>query len=192
MSHAVSRPMTVDEFLAWENQQALKHEFNGFEIVAMVGGTLEHAVIQRNLARFIGAALDGRPCQFYGSDAKIVVAGSVRYPDGVVTCTQPAPRSTVAPEPLVVFEVLSDSTARIDRTEKMDEYQATASVQRYVMLEQTRVMATVFARELGFAREFGNWVGRVLHAGDDLAMPEIGISVPLADLYRDVALDRPG
>ena len=80
------------------------------------------------------------------------------------------------------LEVLSPSTAGTDRIVKAREYQATPSVQRYVMLEQDRIAATVFARLSD------GWSGQVLAAGDTLAFPELGISVPLDDLYVGIAL----
>jgi hypothetical protein len=77
------------------------------------------------------------------------------------------------------FEPVDGGT---DRIVKSREYQATPSVQRYVMLEQDRVAATVFARLSD------GWSGQVVAAGDTLAFPELGISVPLDDLYVGVAL----
>ena len=184
MSASRHHEMTVAEFLAWEAKQELKHEFNGFDIVAMTGGTRNHAALQRNLAISVGGRLVGAPCEFFGSDFKIEVAGSIRYADGLVTCTPSPGDSTVTPAPVIIFEVLSESTAEIDRTDKMEEYRATPSIKRYVMLEQNRMIATVFARE------GANWVGSFLHDGDELDLPEIGIRFPLAELYRGVEIQE--
>jgi Uma2 family endonuclease len=68
---------------------------------------------------------------------------------------------------------------------KLREYQATDSIQRYVILEQDSIAATVFAREGGL------WTARALTDGDILAMPEIGIELPLAAIYGDVDLPVP-
>lgn len=87
MSVAPPRPMTLAEFLVWEERQPLKYEFDGFGPVAMTGGTAGHALIQSNLAFAVGGRLRGKPCQFAGSDLKIQVAdGHIRYPDGMVVC----------------------------------------------------------------------------------------------------------
>ena len=171
------RSMTLDEFLAWEGRQEARWEFDGVRPVAMVGGSRPHAAIQRNLAISVGGRLRGTPCQFYGSDLKVEVDGAIRYPDGVVVCT---PGGPVVRDPVVLFEVLSPGTQAVDRSEKNREYRATPSVRRYVMLEQDRVMATVFRRE------GEDWVGHVHYAGAVLAMPEIGVEVPLDELYADV------
>ena len=185
MNVPLRRSMTPDEFLAWEERQDLRWEFDGLQPVAMVGGTAAHSALQRNLAISIGGRLRGKPCRFYGSDLKIEVDGSVRYPDGMVVCTPVPPRATVVRDPVVLFEVLSDGTQATDRSEKNREYRATPSVRRYVMLEQDRVMATVFHRE------GDDWVGHVHYEGALLALPEIGLEVPLAELYADVDLATP-
>ena len=183
MNVALRKRMSLEEFLAWEARQEFKHEFDGFQPVAMTGGTRAHSGLQRNLAISIGGRLRGAHCEFYGSDLKIMVAGSIRYPDGMVVCTPGAARDTVVSDPVVVFEVLSASTASTDRITKNREYQATPSIQRYVMLEQDRIAATVFAR----AGE--DWVGHVLTGDEVLRMPEIGVELPLSELYEGVDLE---
>jgi Uma2 family endonuclease len=180
MNVALRRPMSLDEFIAWENEQELKHEFDGVQVVAMVGGTSAHALIVRNLAIEIGGRLRGKPCQFYGSEMKIRFVGSIRYPDGFVVCT-PVPRnSTVVRDPVVIFEVLSTSTSNIDYGAKNREYAATPSVRRYVILEQDKIAGTMFERI------DGDWVGHILAPDAMLRMPEIGLELPMAALYIDV------
>jgi Uma2 family endonuclease len=181
MSIALKKSMSLEAFLAWEEQQALRWEFDGFEPVAMTGGTAEHSAIQRNLYIAVGSRLRGKPCQLYTSDLKVAVAGSIRYPDAFVVCS-PVPRGTVVvTDPVVVFEVLSPSTASTDIGIKNQEYRDTPSIQRYVMLSQDDQRATIFAR-VG-----DDWVGHIASGDALLAMPEIGIEVPLAELYEGVS-----
>jgi Uma2 family endonuclease len=183
MSLAVSKPMTLAEFLAWEERQALRHDFDGLRPVAMTGGTRAHAVIQVNLAIAIGGRLRGGPCRFYGSDLKIRTGDDhIRYPDGFVACTPGESTSTVVSDPVVIFEVLSPATAAVDRIVKAREYQATPSVQRYVMLEQDRIGATVYARA------GDGWAHEILIAESVLALPEISVAVPLAEFYEGLAI----
>ena len=178
MNLAVRKPMSLAEFLEWEDRQELRFEFDGVEAVAMTGGTAGHATIQGNLAVAIGGRLKGKPCRFYGSDLKIRVAEDhIRYPDGMVVCSRVDRTAKVVTDPVVIFEVLSPSTAAKDRIVKAREYQATPSVQRYVMLEQDRVGATVHVRATG------GWTVLVLKEDDTLAMPEIDLAVPLVDFY---------
>jgi Uma2 family endonuclease len=86
----------------------------------------------------------------------------------------------IIPDPVVLFEVLSSSTAGTDRIEKNEGYRATASIQRYVMLEQTRQAATVFSR-VG-----DDWVGHVLIGCVSRAMPEIQVDLPLGVFYSGI------
>ena len=187
MNVALRRPITLDEFLAWERRQELRHEFDGTRAVAMNGGTVEHSMIATNLVRALEDRLRGKQCRAFRGDLKILVAGRIRYPDAMVTCS-PVPRGTdVIPEPVVVFEVLSASTAVTDRVEKNEEYRLTPSIRRYVMLEQARPAVTVFARA------GDDWAGHVLTGDAVLAMPEIGVDLPLAEVYVGIefATDDP-
>jgi Uma2 family endonuclease len=173
--------MRLDDFLVWEVRQELRYEFDGARPSAMTGGTAEHSAIQRNLITALTIRLRGKPCQAYGSELKIAVAGSIRYPDAFVVCSPVARGATVIADPTVVFEILSESTGDTDRIVKNQEYRNTSSIQRYVMLEQVRQAALVFVR-LG-----EDWSGRVFAGDVVLDMPEIGIEVPLAELYEGVA-----
>jgi Uma2 family endonuclease len=172
--------MTREQFLAWEEKQPLRHEFDGLQPVAMTGGTAAHAGIQRNLAIAIGGRLRAGPCRFYGSDLKIETANGFRYPDGFVVCSPVARNSTVVHDPVVIFGVLSESTTGIDLVTKNQEYSASPSVQRYVVLTQDAVGGTMFERIAP------DWVGHLLSADSVLHMPEIGIELPLAELYDGV------
>ena len=185
MNYAHLTPMTADEFLAWEAKQEFKWEFDGFQPVAMTGGTRAHSVVQRNLLSTLDARLDGKPCQAYGSDLKVQTGPSYRYPDASVSCTPFPDDATIVAEPVVVFEVLSASTAADDRTIKAAEYKSLQSIQRYVMLEQDRVFATVITRT------GTGWDHTLIGLDGTLAMPEIGVEVPLAILYRGLALTEP-
>ncbi len=184
MNLALRKPMTLAEFLEWEERQPQRYEFDGVGPVAMTGGTYGHSTIQGNLATAVGGHLRGKPCRFHGSDLKFQVAeGHVRYPDGMVVCSPVDRTATVVHDPVVVFEVLSPSTAGNDRIVKAREYQATPSVQRYVMLEQDAVGATIYARS------GETWTHEILVADSILALPEIGVSLPLVELYEGIVFE---
>jgi Uma2 family endonuclease len=183
MSVAFDSPMTLAEFLTWEERQPLRWEFDGQHPIAMAGGTRAHAQIQRNLAISIGGRRRGGPCQFIGSDLKVQTASDkIRYPDGFVVCTPAAGGSTIVHDPVVIFEVPSEGTSTRDFGEKNEEYAALPSVQRYVILFQSRIGGTMFERA------GDDWIGHLLTGDKTIEMPEIGIAVPLAELYVDVDL----
>lgn len=180
MNHALRRSMTCDEFLAWEARQELKWEFDGVQPVSMTGVISAHSAILGNVITALNIRLRGKPCRPHGPELKVKAGRSYRYPDAFVTCTPVPPDTTVVTEPVVIFEVLSRSTQRHDRTVKLAEYQSIPSVQRYTMLEQDQAFATVIERR------GEDWTLRILLADAMLAMPEIGIEVPFAELYADV------
>jgi Uma2 family endonuclease len=182
MTVALRTPMTLDAFLDWEGRQETRYAFDGLQPVAMSGGARAHAAIQRNIALALGNRPRGKPCPFFGSDLKIAAAGSIRYPDGFVTCAPGASGDTIVHDPVVIFEVMSPSTAGTDTIVKNREYAATPSVRRYVLLAQDVVGGTMF-EPMG-----DDWIGRVLAPDSIVRMPEIGIEAPIAEFYEGVRL----
>ena len=106
---------------------------------------------------------------------KIIAAGRVRYPDGIVTCSLTKPEATVIDDPVIVFEGVSEDSARTDRIEKLREYQATPALQLYVIVEQKSIGATVFSRR-------GNiWTAAAPTERDVLQMAEIHGEIPIIE-----------
>lgn len=185
MSVALHRPMSLAEFLAWEERQELRYEFDGFEPVAMTGGTIAHDQIIFDLRAALAARLAGQPCRPLGPNVKIIADGRARYPDTFIVCHPLSPSATVAGDPVIVFEVLSEGSSQTDLIEKNREYRATPSIQRYVVLQQTHKAAIVFVR-----RDDG-WLSEIV-SGDNavLALPEVGITVPLHEVYTNAGLSE--
>ena len=178
------KPMDIAEFLAWEESQELRHEFDGVQTVAMTGGTDAHGAILVGITGSLRNHLRSRSCRPYGSDVKIQTPKGIRYPDAFVVCSPRVPTATVVPDPVVIFEILSESTAQIDLIVKAAEYQSMPSVQRYIILRQTHRVAMVYHRKGdGWAFAFVSGEGAMLD------MPEIGIAVPLAEIYEDIILE---
>ncbi|HME21131.1 MAG TPA: Uma2 family endonuclease [Acetobacteraceae bacterium] len=180
MSAALTNPMSLEDFLDWESRQEFKYEFDGFQPVAMTGVTVAHSVIQSNLLGLLFNRLRGHRYRAHGSDLKIQVAGRIRYPDAFIVCSPITPGATVIDDPVVVFEILSPGTSYKDRIEKNQEYRATHSIQRYVILEQSRPAATVYTRA------GDDWVADVLVGEAELMLSEIGSSIPLSEVYEEV------
>ena len=181
--------MSREDFLAWAESQPARYEFDGNRPVAMNGGTNNHGTITGNLITQLGNRLRGTPCRRMTAEGGGVatIGGGVRYPDATVTCSPLAGRERIIPDPVVVFEVLSPSSTHTDLVEKPIEYAAVSSIQRYVIVEQSRIEVYVYHRVPD---------GRLtkmppLHAGAMLELPEIGIMLPLADIYEDVDITEP-
>jgi Uma2 family endonuclease len=172
-----SPPVTLEEFLAWEEFQEVRHEWDGVQPFAMVGGSFLHSELATRLSDILRAALRGGPCTVVRADLRVYTAGRtrIRYPDLVVTCAPLAPGDREVRAPRLILEVLSESTTAIDRGVKRREYAALPSLDRYVMLAQEAPLALVCARTDGFVERAERRV---------LALPEFAVSVPIASLYE--------
>ncbi len=183
MNVAIQNPWTQERFFSWAEIQDIRYEFDGLRPVAMTGGNVAHSRLTRNLSFALTARLRGKPCEPMGPDAGVeTVNKAIRYPDALVTCTKAENSSYLVPGVVVIFEVLSPSSGRIDRIIKVREYAAVPTIRRYVILESSSVGLTVFER--GAADEI--WRTTVLTADDTLDMPEIGIKIPVGEIYEDV------
>lgn len=173
---ASQNALTVDEFLAWERAQDLRYEFDGIQPVAMTGGSLAH---NRVTTRLTGALVQLVRSQFEacGPRLKVLTPGRVRYPDASIVCSGPADDDGDIVSPTVVFEVLSPSTALTDHRVKAADYAGVPAILVYVMLETDRPEVTVRRRSTG-------WEAETI-AGIDaaLALPEVGVTIPLAAIY---------
>jgi Uma2 family endonuclease len=180
MSVALHKPMTLAEFLVWEERQEARFEFDGVAPVAMTGGTIAHDQIIFDLRAALAARLAGAACRALGPNVKIIADGRVRYPDLLVVCHPVLPTDTVVGEPVVVFEVLSEGNSETDLIDKNREYRATPSIQRYVVLLQTHAAAIVFVR-----RDDG-WLSEIVSGNNGvLDLPEVGIVVSLREVYAN-------
>ena len=187
MNIALREPWTVDRFLAWEDKQEGRHEFDGSWIVEMIGGSRAHQRIVFNLIRLLEDALDSDRFDAI-PQMRLEVAGKVRYPDVAVVAGRIPDDVRTLRDAVVLFEVLSDDTAATDRLEKRAEYARLPGIRRYVLLEQDRMAATML--RLG---EQG-WVETEVTQGDagaggTLELPEIGVALPLDAIYRGARLN---
>jgi Uma2 family endonuclease len=179
------RLVSVEDYLAGELISTVKHEYLGGIVYAMAGARNMHNLIAGNTFGALYVRLRGQRCIPFNWDTKIRVQlpGHVRfyYPDALVTC-RPNPQSdSFQDEPAVLVEVLSRRTRRVDEGEKRDAYLTIPSLRVYMLIEQETAAVVVFRRtDSGFNRE--------VYQGLDAAIPvgEIGIELPLADIYENV------
>ncbi len=186
MNVALRKSMTQKEFFDWAEAQEERYEFDGFQPIAMTGGDLGHSRLIRNVNRQLGNRLEGKGCESLGPDAGVATIGdTVRYPDAVVTCAKFSARDRVVPSPVIVFEVVSPSSVRIDRIVKLREYQAVSTIRRYVIVEPDAVAITVFSRD----HEGETFRATGLAEDDILRLTEIGIEIPVAAIYEGIVFD---
>jgi Uma2 family endonuclease len=183
MPGAAQNLMTLDEFLAWEREQPERYEFADGVVVMMTGGSAAHSVISLNLALALRHALRGSGCRPFSSDMKVLANNAVRYPDISVTCSPVGDGDTVLPEPVLVIEVLSPSTARTGRGRKKFDYFATPSIRQYAIVEQEERLIDLYTRTAE------GWVNEIVADDGMLKLSSIGVEIALDAIYEDTELD---
>ena len=177
MDTMLDRPWTTETFLAWEDRQEGRYEFDGRNVIPMTGGSFAHQDIVFNLRGLLGRLLADRSFRV-AQEMRLRIGVRVRYPDVLVCAGRPDQVVRTITDAVAIFEVLSDDTATTDRVEKLIDYAAVPSVRSYVLLEQTAVAATLFQREPG-----GAWIASA-HTGGALVLPGPDITLLLANLYQ--------
>ncbi len=187
MGHApVRTKISEQEYLALERAAEERHEYADGEIFAMAGGTWEHSLIASNINGELRAALLGRPCVAQGADMRIHIpaTGRYTYADGLVVCGEPVftdeVRDTLL-NPIVIIEVLSDSTEKYDRGDKFEQYESIPSFQDYLLVSQKKVRVEHFHRQVD-----GTWQRRVLGAGERLVFESVGCEIEVDRAYLRV------
>jgi Uma2 family endonuclease len=181
---------TPEEYLAFERDSEIKHEYFEGEIFAMVGATEPHVLITDNLAFTLKGQLRDRPCRVYSSDMRVKVSatGLYTYPDVVVASGEREfddDRRDTLLNPGLVIEVLSPSTEAYDRGKKFAHYRTIESLVEYVLVSQEEPHVERYAR-----KPDGDWL---LHEArrleDSIDLPSIGCVLQLADVYDQVEFD---
>jgi len=150
MTSTATQPrISYSDYLEWENARADKNEFVRGEVFAMVGARRVHGEVALNCAALLKTHLAGSGCRAYASDMKIRVeaADAVFYPDVFVTCdARDLATELVFAHPVLVSEVLSESTASYDRGFKFAAYRQLASLVEYMLIDPDRRSVEVFRR----------------------------------------------
>ena len=184
--------ISPDEYLRRERMSDFRSEYLGGRIVAMSGASRAHNLIVFNLGGHLHAHLRGQGCEGYVADMKVRLAGSLRYvyPDLVVVCGEPEfqdEKEDVVANPLLVIEVLSDSTEAFDRGEKWNGYRRIPSLAEYVLIAQHRPQVERFVRQ-GELWTYDSAEG--LDAA--VTLSSIGLTLPLHEIYEGVPLSDHG
>lgn len=196
MSTAEKRRLTPAEYLALEVASQGRHEFHAGEMFAMSGGSYWHNLVKDNLAHAVRNRLAGRGCTVLTSDQRVKVdaTGLYTYPDVVVFCGKPVFEDGIhysAVNPLVLAEVLSDSTEKYDRGEKFGHYRQLPSVQEFLVLAQDRVSVERYRRQT--AGDPGSWLlTAVSDPAGTVDFESLGIAVPVAEIYASVEFPPAG
>jgi Uma2 family endonuclease len=187
MGDRATKGMTIEEFLSWQTDQEDRFEFVDGQPVAMAGAKLRHDRMTVNALSEIRRQLraSGSPCDAFTADIGILTpSGNMRRPKVSVLCPPFDEESQVSDRPRLVVEVLSESTSRIDRLVKLDEYKAIETMDYIVIADPSRVDVGLWFRNA--ARIWRTATFQETEAVLDL--PALGLAISLASLYERVSL----
>ncbi len=180
-------PVGLDEFLEWEQRQERRYEYIDGVIRAMVGGTLRHSMIASNIFAALRPALRAAGGAVFLGGVKVLLLDRIYYPDVVATCSGFDPNDFLVPDPVLIAEVLSDSTRLIDRREKAIAYQALPALQLYLIVAQDE------RRIEGYRRAGTAWQPFLLTtpaaeplATDALALAHPPVTLTLDQIYEGI------
>lgn len=172
--------LTIEDYLDREQRSDVRHEYVEGIVYAMVGGTERHNEICLTIAATLRQHLHGTPCRVFMSDMKVLTASVFYYPDVVVVCGEGDPGALYQTEPVLLAEVLSNSTEAKDRLEKLVAYQTLPSLREYVLISQDKVHVDIY-RRLG-----DDWEIESLSYGDTLRLGSVSLEAPVEKFYEDV------
>ena len=177
--------ISVEDYLEGELRSQVKHEYLGGTIYAMAGARIVHNQIATRAVGLFDAQLRGRRCQPFNSDMKIRVRLPTHtrfyYPDAMIVCHSNPREDSFQDNPVVIAEVMSEATRRIDEGEKRDAYLTIPSLSAYLLIETERPRVVVYRRtETVFVPEAYEGVESIIPLND------VGCSIALADLYERV------
>jgi Uma2 family endonuclease len=178
--------ISVEDYLESEKHSPIRHEFVEGEIFAIAGASDNHARISGNIFVALSLHLRNSPCEPFSNDIKVRVRTNVYYyPDVLVSCEQSPENPHFRYNPILIIEVISKSTERVDRTEKVFLYQQLSSLQEYVVVDQYRMEVQVHRRQ-----ENGGWITYFFNELDDIVeFTSVDLQIPLPEIYRRVTFD---
>jgi len=182
-----SEYLSPEDYLEGEILAKTRHEYINGQVYAMAGSTDDHNRISGNIFRELGNALRGQRCEPFINDVKIKIPPSFGdlfyYPDIFVACDPTNNAKYYRERPILIFEVLSESTRATDEREKVFAYHHLPTLKAYVLVDQEDPTITVLHRqEIGWRRE------TVSGRNALLKLSCIGFQIPFEVIYERTAV----
>ncbi len=185
MQNAFAR-ISVADYLDGELRSEIRHEYIDGEVYAMSGASRRHHLIATNLARHISnTAVNRRSCQVFIAGMKVFIESRniFYYPDLFASCDPSDRDDYFSTKPCFVIEILSPSTAAIDRREKRQNYALLPSLREYVLVDQDRQRVDVYRRD-----EQGAFNVTRIEGSSSLHLSCLNLDLSLDDIYLGVEL----
>lgn len=183
MAHVIKYDFTpFEDYLAAERDVDIRSEYVDGLIYAMAGASETHNTIASSFNALIETHLrDG--CRVWQSDMKVVIRNKGQkfsyYPDIMAACGDNTDDLYVRTNPILIVEVLSDSTERTDLKEKFDNYTSIPTLLEYVVVSQDVPLVRLWRRRTSWERE-------MYRADDTFWLESVELDVPVQHIYRRV------
>ncbi len=174
--------ISVEEYLKGEPSSEVKHELIDGHVYAMAGASANHQRISVNILSEFSNHLKNVPCEPFGSNMKVRIDSNFFYPDVIVDCHFDNSEPYFTQTPIIIVEVLSKSTRRMDETIKLMSYITIPSLQEYVLIQQDFVNIQVIRRSEG-------WLQKHYFLGDEITFEAIDLTLSVEDIYHRVQND---
>lgn len=171
--------ISESEYLAGEKTSEVKYQLIEGKQEAMAGASANHDRICGNLYSEFRHHLKGSSCEPFGSNMKVKANNNFFYPDVIVVCDFDESQPIYTDAPIIIVEVLSNSTRRIDETIKRFNYINLPNLQEYVLIEQDFV-------DIEVVRKSQDWQSKHYFLGDDITFESIDLTLSVEDIYLRV------
>ena len=180
-----ARTYSVEEYFEIENHSEIRHEFEDGLLIPMPGETLNANEIAQNFITALQRILRKNGFRMFGHDIRTIVHERrlYRYPDVVVSASNTIKDIRNVTEPVLVVEVLSESTEEIDRNKKFRQYTALPSLQYYLMIHQDMALIEFYQRKENSKTFEFNFFDRL---SETINLPVLGTSISMEDIYEGI------
>lgn len=187
-----ARYITPEEYLEWEERAETRHEYLDGQVTAMAGAAHNHYFLVSAIQGLLFNALQGKPCVAATNDCRVKTPldDLFSYPDVVVMCSPEfdTRKLETLTNPVVIFEVLSPSTERLDRTEKFRKYIQIPSLRDYVLVSQDAMAVEHRSRSLEVEGHW--WVRIMVKPDEELVLDSINCRLKLRDMYQFIGFEE--
>ncbi len=183
----VDKTLTPTEYFALEESTQIRHRYCNGEVIPMPGGTPNHNEITLFLIALLMKKLQGQSYKVFGADLRLWIPrrNAYNYPDVMVVTKpvelQPGRKDTII-NPILIAEVLSNSTKNDDRSEKFIDYRTIPSFQEYLLIDQYQPHVEQYIKQGA-----NQWLMvEYEHLEDNLLLSSLGVEISLHELYENI------
>lgn len=174
--HQENQNLSEEEYLRTEELSEVRREYINSQLFPKTGESFNHNFVVGNIGCNFSLHLKDSPCNTYMLAMLLRLEKDFVYPDVMVDCKPMKGDDNVASSPIILVEVLSETTRKTDCTVKLQSYMKLPTVQEYVIIEQNIVCVLVLRRR-------NHWLPEYFFLGDLVNFESIGLVLPVEEIY---------